>query len=956
MDRSGRSWFTGSNSGDLFLKQARATIAVILWTVVVGLIPAAAIQAAEKSAPVDATVSGVGDAPDRVNAVRIVINDRPGREDYYTGMARRIIPITPGDRLSEENLTASLDALRLSNRFAAIHVDTAGEPGATILIFTLTPYRYISQIRISGAYPLFERDILNQMTIYPGNPYTGKDLSSQIAAIKALYRREGFIDPQVTVSSQTDPDGDTVTVRVDVDRGPHFSMGRLTFSGVRGVSTASLKWRMRTWRTAQVPKVGRFSEYRLKQDMESLLAHYRRQGFADVELSYRLSEPDEAHRVDVTLEVTEGPRYRVEIEGNRHFWNLTLRKDLVLDTRGNRGNSGVRRSIRNIEKRYRAAGFLDAQVTVEKTDAAGDPVPTRQLRLLIDEGPQTIVQELDIAGNRVVPDRAIQDQVLTQPPSLFHDGALVPETLDEDVSAVISLYTEKGFLDRTVDAEVAFSGDRTGADVTLDIEEGPQAVVRAIAVTGLEGTSHEAARQQLVHRIGEPFRQAALDQEREAILGLVAAQGHPHTTVNPTVTFSDDRTQVDIVHAVDPGPLVTLGEVFIAGNLRTRDRILRRVLDVTPGMPLSLRELNDGQRRLRDLDILQNVSFRTLGLKERQETVNLFVEVEEVKPYFTQFGTGYESDRGLFGRATVGDRNLFGRNKSLWASAEVSQTGYRLETRLTEPRIFNTPTTASLGLFNEELTEFNQPFGTRTTGGSLGFTRQWERVLTTALSFSLERRDQFRVDDDPLSAVEEETRTIFVTTPFVRYDTRDSFIRPTRGYYASLGVDISKGLDNQLDDFVRYLFDTRYFVSPMEKLTLAAMFRFGQVLPYSEAGLVPDDQLFFLGGIRDVRGFGQNLLRYDGVGNPVGGKTAVVGSLEARFELGLNLELTTFFDLGSVQDAQVEAGSDRFRPAVGLGLRYITPIGPMGLLYGIPLDRDEGEPAGQFHLSIGYTF
>jgi outer membrane protein insertion porin family len=924
--------------------------------VMISLIPASAICAADGIATGEMPLPLSDDAAEAVGDVRIIIKERPEREDYYTGMARRLIPITPGDRLGEENLKASLDALRLSNRFAAIHVDTATESGATVLIFTLTPYRYISQIHISGAYPLFERDILNQMTIYPGNPYTGKDLSAQIAAIKALYRREGFIDPQVTVSSQTDPDGDTVTVRVDVDRGPHFRMGGLTFSGVRGVSRAALKWRMHTWRTAQVPGMGRFSEHRLKQDLERLLAYYRRKGFANAELSHRLSEPDDAHRVDVTIEVDEGPRYRVEITGNRHFWNLTLRKDLVLDTRGNRGNSGVRRSIRNMEKRYRAAGFLDAQVTVEKTEVAGDPVPTRQLRFVIDEGPQTIVQTLDIAGNQVVPDRTIEKQVLTRPPSLFHDGALVPETLDEDVLAVSSLYAEKGFLDRTVDAEAAFSDDRSGADVTVAIAEGPQTVVRSIAITGLEGVSQDAARQQLVHRIDAPFRQAALDQEREAIVSLVAAQGYPHTTVNPTVTFSDDRTQVDIVHAVDPGPLVTVGDIFIAGNLRTLDRILRRVLDVETGMPLSLRELNDGQRRLRDLEILHNVSFRTLGLKDRQETVNLFVEVEEVKPYFTQLSTGYESDRGFFGRTKVGDRNLFGRNKSLWASAEVSQTGYRLETRLTEPRFFNTPTTASLGFFNEELTEFNQPFGTRTMGGSLGFTRQWERVLTAALSFSLERRDQFKVEEDPLAAVDEETRTIFVTTPFLRYDTRDSFIRPTRGYYASLGVDVSKGLDNQLDDFVRYLFDTRYFFSPMDKLTLAGLFRFGQVLPYSDEGLVPDDQLFFLGGIRDVRGFRENLLRFDDVGNPVGGKTAIVGSLEARFELGLNLELTTFFDIGSVQDAQTPAGSDRFRPAVGLGLRYITPIGPMGLLYGIPLDRDEGEAAGQFHLSIGYTF
>jgi outer membrane protein insertion porin family len=169
-------------------------------------------------------------------------------------------------------------------------------------------------------------------------------------------------------------------------------------------------------------------------------------------------------------------------------------------------------------------------------------------------------------------------------------------------------------------------------------------------------------------------------------------------------------------------------------------------------------------------------------------------------------------------------------------------------------------------------------------------------------------------------------------------------------------VDISKGIQNQLDDFVRYQFDTRYYWTPKGKVTLAGLARIGQVLSYSDSELVPDDQLFFLGGIQSVRGFKENLLRFDSQGNPVGGKTAVVGSLEARIDMGMNWELTTFFDIGSVKDAEVDEGSDRFRASVGLGLRYITPIGPMGLLYGHKLDREEGESAGRLHLSIGYSF
>jgi outer membrane protein insertion porin family len=745
-------------------------------------------------------------------------------------------------------------------------------------------------------------------------------------------------------------------ILVDIDKGPHYVLGELTFEGNRGVSSTALKWRMRVWQAALLPGVGRFSEYRLKKDMDALLKYYRRKGFADARLSHRIDDPGNAHRVNVTIKVQEGPRYTVDFAGNRRFWKLTLKKDVVIFRDGNRSNFGVRKSAQNIKRRYHEAGYLDARIKTETNPVHGEPVETRQLTFVIQEGPQTIVDRVSLAGNQNITEKEIKKQMLTRPPTVFHDGAFVPEILETDTYAVTTLYMKEGFQERTVESEVAFNKEQNVAEVTLNIEEGPRTTVRSIVFSGLAVVPETKARQVLVHKIGDPFRSSALEAEKEAIASLVSEKGYPHAGVESSVAFNENRTQADILHTVDTGPLVTLEDIFVSGNLLTKEKVIRRELEVKPQKPLSLRSLSDGQRRLRDLDIFHGVSYRTFGLKEKEEAVNLLVEVEENKPYYAQVSGGYESDSGFFGRARAGDRNLFGLNKDLWAGAEISQTGYRVETRLTEPRFLGTRTTANIGAFSEELTEFNQPFGTRTTGGSIGFGRDWGKHWTTALSFRLEDRTQFSVEARPADPLDEEPRTIFVTTPYVRYDSRDSFVRPTRGLLSSIGVDISKGIQNQLDDFVRYQFDTRYFRTPFEGITFAGLARFGQVQSYSDSELVPDDQLFFLGGIQSVRGFKENLLRFDQDGNPVGGKTAVVGSLEARIDLGLNLELTTFFDIGSVRNAEVDQGSDQFRASVGLGLRYITPIGPMGLLYGHKLDREEGESAGRFHLSIGYSF
>ncbi len=892
-----------------------------------------------------------------VSDIQVVIKGSPDQREPYSYMAKRLIRLHAGDPLDKEVVEESVKALKLSNRFSAIHVDSISEPHGEKLIFTLTPSMIVSDVRIQGEYPLFERDILNQMTLYPGDPYTRTDLANQAGAIINLYKREGYIAPKVLIKSQPDPAAQKVVIFVDIDKGRHYILGMLTFQGNHFASSNALKWRMKVWLSDLLPLIGRFSEYRLKKDMASLLAYYRDKGFADAELSYVIDYPADSNKANVTVQVLEGPRYRVSFEGNEEFWDRTLKKDLVIFTEGNRhNNSGVRKSIQNIKKRYHEEGFLEAQIKVETTIVPGASFETRELRFVIQEGPQTVVDKVTIKGNQALSDKKIKEQILTRPPALFHDGAFIPETLETDKFAVTTLYMNHGFTERSVDSDVTFNHDKTEADIMFNIQEGPRTIVRSITITGLTGLSEIEARKAMAMKIGDPFRIPALDTDKEALTSLLSEKGYLYAAVQSKVSFREDRTEADILYEIDQGEQVTLADIFISGNLRTDEKIIRRELDVKPQNFLSLQALYDGQRRLRDMEIFHGVTYRTIGLKEEEKTVDLFVEVQENKPYYAEASLGYESDTGVYASAKVGDRNLFGLNKELWTSGKISETGHRLETRLIEPRLLGTRISASIGFYNEELTEFNQPFGTRTTGGSLAFGYDWGKYVVTSLDLRLENREQFNVGDRSAEEVNEETRTILVATPNISYDSRDSFVRPTKGLLSSLTLDLSKGIQNQLDDFVRYQFDTRYYWTPFKRVTFAGLARIGQVIPYANSDLVPEDQLFYLGGIQSVRGFDENLLRVDSEGKPVGGETAVMGSLEARIDLGMNLELATFFDVGSVQDTLVDGGSDGFRPSVGFGLRYITPIGPIGLLYGHKLDSEPGESSGRVYFSIGYSF
>ena len=518
-------------------------------------------------------------------------------------------------------------------------------------------------------------------------------------------------------------------------------------------------------------------------------------------------------------------------------------------------------------------------------------------------------------------------------------------------------------MDVEVKEELTWNEDRTRVAIRLVINEGVQTIVASVRVTGVTLLSHEEVGEAILLKQGEPFRRYMIQSDENALSALIAEKGYPYVNVQAEFSLSEDHSKAQVGYAVDEGPYVEMGQVYYAGNLRTKERILRNELGIHTGEPFSLTKTLQGQRNIRNLGLFNAVDFKAVGLKERQEKINLFIEVEEKKPYFFEAGGGYDSERGLFGHARTGDHNLYGSNKDGWIEGELSEIGYRGELGIREPRLLGSRISGTLGASAEQREEFNQDFGTRVLSSSALFERKWLQYITTGLGLRFERREQFRRDSGGLDteglgdATEAyDPRSILVTTPSMNYDSRDSFVRPRKGTLCQLAVDLSKGLSNDLDDFIKYRLDLRYYWTPFHRLTFAWLGRAGYLHPYGAMDRVPDDQLFFLGGTSDVRGFDENRLRYDRDGNAVGGRSAIAGSMEARIDLGHNFELATFYDVGAVGDMYDETISDAFRSSIGAGLRYVTPIGPIGLLYGIKLDRKPGESAGRLHFSIGYTF
>lgn len=947
-----------SNSGSRYFYMLLAGIVLVAAAAVFGIHPVWSAQSKGALKKCGAPVTNLS----------IVIEADTVDKPKLRQIAEDLILIDIGTGFSDDLLKKSVKNLELCGKFTTVksHVDKT-EAGLRVT-FALKPAFLIKDIDIIGAYPLFDRDILNIMSIYPGEPYLPAEIENQQALVQSRFKREGFIQPGVSVSVQQNRNDPCFTVQVKIDKGAYYRLKTLTFNGNQAFSGSRLKLKMKTWRASTLPGVaGRFIEQDLADDIRNLIKFYRGKGFADVAVSPKNQMDTETGDVTLQIDIKEGLQYEVEIEGNDTFWTWTLKKDIVLFTRGNEDNQGIRESRRNLLKRYNNAGFPDADVKLEERIETGEAGSIKKVCFFIEEGPRSIVESMVFDGNRAFDEKRLKKQMLTRPPGIIEKGAYVPKTFQEDIYALKTMYLKQGYTHPKIRDQIDFSEDRRRVKVKVKIDEGVRTTVSDVRIRNVDPAIPFAVEKSRMLsaidlRQGAAFREYMIESDRNTLAELVSEQGYPHVDIEVEIKFSENRETVDIEYIINNGPHVKMGNVYYSGSFQTKERIINNEIEIETGDPFSLRKIVQSQKNLREMDLFNSVKFKVFGLKEKAEQAHLIVEVEEKKPYHIELGGGYDTQRSVFIHFKAGDRNLFGAGKDVWVSGEWSGIGYRGESGITDPRLFTSRVTGSLTTFFEREEEPNKDFGVKSHGASLSFNKKWYKKITTSLGFNFEKRTQFDRDaNDMITLSTEETneydsRHVVLASLSGAYDRRDSFIRPKKGVFASCYFDISNGIDDDLDDFLKYGFDVRYYWTPLPKLTFALSHRWGHIEPYGSDEDIPDDQRFFLGGISDVRGFKENMLAYDENMEAAGGRDTMSATVEARIDMGMNVELALFYDMGIISGTDVPILTERLRSSVGAGLRYHTPIGPVGLLYGIKLNRQDPENLGRLHFSIGYTF
>ncbi|HEY5999423.1 MAG TPA: outer membrane protein assembly factor BamA, partial [bacterium] len=891
----------------------------------------------------------------RVAEVAFAPTDRLGRYRFA-----ELVAVRPGDPVVPELLERNLRLLRETGLFESVAGAIEPGPAGPRVIFTLAPYALVRSVAIKGNYLVLERDLAPAVRLRPALPFREETVRGDIGRMLRYYGEQGFEGTAIT--DEVERGEGEVRVVYRVAEGRARFVGRVEVRGAAGVDADEARAAL---------GIGRYTMYRsadLQRGLERLREFYQGRGYLDVRVTGRveatggklgflslLTSPVKGflslgaggfEAVAVIVEVVEGRRYAATVRGASAISEGELRGLLTFSRSGFFDEEEVAEGRDRILARYQEKGFYLAEVDVQADYAAGTVVYT------VREGRQITVGAVRLRGFTYFTEAWARERLATR------DGQVLRVTdLETDRRRIESWYRDAGFNRAEVPTpEVWPDAGPAGADVIFAVREGPRTLVRHVSIEGAPAIRPEVLQAAVGAREGDPFNEALPRSVTDRVRTACVRQGFPGCVARVRPDFAADRTAVDLRVTLEPGRRQRLGAVVVTGNAATRRSVIVRELPLKPGDPLDPEALALGKLKLYDLGLFREVRYQLPEPVAPGEPQDLVIAVRERRTGFVGFGLGYSTDEGLRGFGEAGEQNLFGTGRGLRWKSTVSEVGYRHDLFYQEPRLFAEKYKGQADLYYEQRAE--EGYDLLRRGVLLGANRE----LLPRLLLNLRYRYEFVAysDVDPTLTADLgplENINIASLAASLEHDRRDNPLLPRRGTYLLAGVEVARPLFGGDTSFAKYQFDASWYLPLGGRAELALGLRGGFTQLLLEGGDLPLSERFFLGGDTTVRGYDyKSIGAKDADGNPLGGNAFGLANAELRFTMRGKLRGVLFLDAGELWSEQANLPPSGVKPSIGTGLRYETLVGPVRLDWGYKLDREEGESASQWHLTIGYPF
>ena len=880
------------------------------------------------------------------------------------------MPLEVGKPFEMEVERNSLKLLYATGRYAQIRTDATPVADGLRIDFVVEKNLYNNVLRIEGLKePPTEASALAALRMPLGDPFREAVLDEGIARLSDSLRDEGLYVAHVGYGLAPIKETQQMDVNVRISPGPRARIGTITL-----VNHSSMK-------DAQLLKLSRLktkqevTSARLTKATDRLRKKLVGEGYLGANASVKRGEYDAAsNRLPLTLEVTEGPRVRVEVVGAK-FSKGKLRKLLPIYAEGAVDEDLLQEGLRNIRDDLQRAGYFDSQADYSSTEDASKN--ERVITYTVTPGESIELLSVTFSGNKYFSSQILTGRLQLQTKSFAVRGKFSQRMVKDDADSILGLYQANGFLQATVKSSVIddLKGKIGDLSVHYDIVEGPQTKVADLKIDGNQTINTKDLSNVLGLSRGEPYSESNLAGDRNNILALYYNDGFPDVQVDGQATPTEDPNKVNVVFKVKEGQRVNVLRVLLTGYEHTRYGLIAREVAVKPGGPLREGDVVESQRKLYNLAIFNRVQIAPQNPDGTDTDKTVVVAVEEGRRYTFGYGGGIElqelpgngsNPSGVSFTASprvileFGKNNVEGRGQSISFKVRASTLQYRAVLTYTAPHFLANPH------FNVQLTTYADKSQDINTFNSERYEAAVQFVDSVSPQTSLLFRYFFRhviviasslkIAPDEIPLFSQPTLISGFGVSWVR-DKRNNAADASKGMYNSVDFSVAAKPVGSSASFVRFFYQNSTFHPFGRSFVFARAFRFGveHTFPDTTVDQIPLPERFFAGGGQSIRGFGLNQAgpRDPVTGFPVGGLALLAFNQELRFPLklpyaGNRIGGTVFYDAGNVY-TDLSHITFRYTPSsltdlnylshtVGAGLRYATPIGPVRVDFGYQIN------------------
>lgn len=678
-------------------------------------------------------------------------------------------------------------------------------------------------------------------------------------------------------------------------------------------------------------------------------------------------QPYPCHRL--TYIVTEKPIFdRLTYQGRKHLGKGAITQAMTLKLKDPFNQAKLDADLARIQAKYAEKGYVNAQIKYELTRVEKEN--TVEVKLIIDEGPRTRVEAVNITGLHEIPLKKLLAKASNKPGKVYK-----PQNLQRDYVKMMLYGRNQGYAQfMMTEPKLDYNADKSLVSVSYDVTEGPKVDFGTTAFEGSTVFSDAELKEKVYYRTGKLYNQKDFEDTVSAIQEAYADKGYLQARVQPR--YDVQNGLLNISFDISEGGIFYIDNVDVSGYGKTKKYVFTRELSIHPGDLYDAAKIRRSQTKIMNLGFINDVQVDLQPTADPQK-VDLGFNVVEGRPGMFQAGLAMSSMDGLYGEVSVNHLNFLNRAQRLSLRTMFGKEILDYTVSWYTPWIYEKPTSLGVDAFNTRryrsfVTE-NQAYTEKRIGGRVKVGPRFnDDIYQLSFGYSFENVDIYDIDPKymytpgkkPGEYIEKGKTNISTFSADAAIDTRDNMWDPTRGWRNSLGVALAGGpIGGDLDLWyfnARSIFNhTVLNVGGNYPIVFVLSNKFGSVQPYGRTKYVPPYEKFFLGGADTVRGYE----RAGEIGPVYGGDMYYVMNAELRFPIAREgrrnmAQFAFFFDMGNswdhFDDIDFSLGPNehQFKAGVGVGLRFTTPALPIRIDWGYGLNHAKGQDKSHFYFNM----